>query len=113
MKRVSEKLKEEVEKKNISGTAYFIAQYLGEGHRNKGNLGEIDEKYKFEDDEFIISTNLVLTSDGGCGMSKEIKFKGRRVFYEGGLDIYTYIPGNWETKLNNLYKKAMETNKKK
>lgn len=110
--KVKDRIKE-AEDKNISGKAYTIAKYLG--------YGTDEKKYtnlQFENDSFHIKYNFSERYSGDSeygdvvSSSESVKYKGQTVFDEEQHEIKSYIPGEWEEKLNKLYTKAQKNVKK-
>ena len=76
----------------------------------------VDALYKFE--KISLSTSLMLWCDGGYSLL--VNFNGKEVLsYEGDMEeisghitnsCSTYIPGNWELDINNLFQKIPTEN---
>ena len=91
--------------KKIVIKADSVAKYVGSltnswtGHLNSEKVTETIEIYTFSD------KNLKIVSEGGL---TKIAYKGQDVFKERYTEVEKYIPGAWERKLDDLYKKAEE-----
>lgn len=109
--------KQEAKDKKISDKLSLVMRVLG-NHYDETTSNSNLRCFIFTDGNMQIET-----MSGYCGhcrdamgvSHKQINYKDKMVFYEGGSDIETYIPGPWEgllTKLANKAKKVEETSSK-
>ena len=105
-KTLEESIKERkllAEEKRVVLKSSSVATELGilihtwTGHLNSDEVEETINTYEFKSD------NLAIKSDG----YSRITYNGRTVFEGGYGKIEAYIPGEWETELEDLYKKSL------
>jgi len=90
--------------RRIREKAAVIAQYLGKGYETTD-----EKKYTFKGSNFLIKDDYKIYRDHDgpmAGFGTNIYYKGQQVYKEGGGQIHSYIPGDWEETLNQLYSKA-------
>ncbi len=99
------KRKKEMEDKEIVHKTVFIAEILGHKSEWRGGDGYWNTNYHFSNDKFDITEHHFDGTDWG-GFHRELKYKGKRVFYEAGGGEEAFIPGEWEREFNRLYARA-------
>ena len=102
-----EERKKQAENRNISVKASTIAKYFG-FRRTKPDCGDETTVYKFSNENFVINNQWTVYREGVVGFGTDISYKEQTVFSMGGGTIYSYVPGDWETELNNLYASAQK-----
>jgi len=112
-----EERKKQAEKKNIYRNAWMIAKYLGERDYYRSEDGGFEQTtHTFSNDNFLIINRYSESHghDGSMGGgSTRVDYKNKTVYEDAGAGILSYIPGDWEKKLNGLYGKAVKTMKEK
>lgn len=101
--KINERRKQAKDRR-IREKAAVIAKYLGNGHETTD-----EGEYTFKGSNFLIKDNYKVYHDHDgpmAGFGTNIYYKGQQVYDEGGGQIYSYIPGDWEKTLNQLYSKA-------
>ncbi len=91
----------------IRNKAYTVAKKFGRKEQEEGtNWESLD--YLFDGEEFNIEDDFhVIYEDEGanCILKTTITYRGEPVYLLGRNEQY-YVPGDWESKLNELYEKA-------
>jgi len=101
--KINERRKQAKDKR-IREKAAVIAKYLGKGFETTD-----ESDYTFKGSNFSIKDNYKVYYDHDgpmAGFGTNIYYKGQQVYKEGGGQIDSYIPGDWEKILNQLYTKA-------
>lgn len=112
-----EERKKQAEKKKIYDKAWMVATYLGDRSYYRTECGSLEQTtHTFKNDNFLITDQYTEShgSDGSMGgRSIDIEYKGKKVYKGTSGGLLSYIPGDWEKKLNGLYGKAVKTIKEK
>lgn len=98
--------------KNINGKACYIATLLGHKTNKYDSRSGCEETWHiFENENFRIEDYGISCTDAG-GFHREVKYKGKVVFYMSGGGEESFIPGEWEKELNRLYALAQRRDRK-
>ena len=112
-----EERKKQAEKKKIYDKAWMVAKYLGGRSYYRTECGSLEQTtYTFENDNFLITDQYTESHghDGSMGgRSIGIEYNGKSVYEDTSGGLRSYIPGDWEKKLNGLYGKAVKIMKEK
>ena len=103
-----EERKKEAEDKKISMKAGIIAKYLGSGGETY-DRGMTTTEYNFNNNKFSINDVMHVSNDGGGGCGTSVEFNGNVVYRDGGGNVHSFVPGNWEKSFNGLYGRAVQT----
>ena len=115
LKRQIEKRKAEAREKKIREKAGVIARGLGQDDSRRYGRDEITE-FLYDEKPFEIKHYLALSSEGRgkiLGRSISVKFNGKEVYEVSGINIKSYIPGEWEKLFNDLYERAIPEEEKR
>ena len=97
-----EELTKQAVRRKIGKKAYTVARELGNKHRLTGSYFGDEEaeirSYRFSKKELCIKAEY----EG----SSRIIYNYEEVFKEFRGKIQVYVPGNWEKKINELYKQV-------
>ena len=105
--------RKEMEDKDINGKTCLVATVLGNRTENRKNGCDITV-FTFENKKFRIEDYGIECSgsDGTMGgFHREVKYRGKRVFYIAGGGQESFIPGEWEKEFNRLYSRALRRQK--
>ena len=93
----------------IRNQAYTVAKKFGEKKQEEGtNWESLD--YLFDKEGFVIEDdfNVIYEKDGAnCILKTTITYRGEPVYLLSRNESH-YVPGEWESKLNELYNKAKQ-----
>jgi hypothetical protein len=119
LKRVENHIK----KTELISNCIKVAKTYGHGETTVHDF-HTNENYKFSENGISIHYDDGLNYMGGGYLKVDLAGKGR-VFHlnryqanplyphAGGFYVYTYLPGDWEAKINNLAEKGPEKGSEK
>jgi len=103
-----EERKQQAEKKGIFGKAYLVAAFLG---KRTGNSDTILDVFNDTAASLVVRYFNDTLEYARDGLSVSVSLQGKKVFDAYAKEAHavrTYIPGEWEKKLDALHLKAQQ-----
>jgi len=120
LERKIQERKSEAQRKEIGGKVRFIAQSLSTLYLKRDKDKQIvqgRELYIEVKDSKVLVIQKQRVKYKKTIFSDKLQVlqenQTNTVYQEENGEIISYVPGNWESSLNQLYREALKTNKKK